>query len=329
MAELADANDSRSFERKLVRVQVSLPAHVKRQQKLLIIVGPTSSGKSALAVELARKFNGEVISADSRQVYRGLDVGTGKISKREMKGVRHHSLDVASPEKIFTAHDFVEKGRAAISDIAARGKLPIVAGGTGFYIDALVGRIALPNVPANKKLRAQLELKTAKELFAMLKKRDPRRAKSIDPHNKRRLVRALEITAALGRVPKNMDVAHPYFDTLWIGIATPQKVLERKIYARLLSRLRGGMVVEARRLHRQGLSYKRMEQLGLEYRALARYLQGNITRKQMVDELNRDIRQYAKRQLAYWKRNKDIKWFKPDNAGRITREIKDWKAGGR
>src|SRR3989338_1164385 len=131
MAELADANDSRSFERKLVRVQVSLPAHVKRQQKLLIIVGPTSSGKSALAVELARKFNGEVISADSRQVYRGLDVGTGKISKREMKGVRHHSLDVASPEKIFTAHDFIEKGRGGAFRIGPRGERPPHAPGAG------------------------------------------------------------------------------------------------------------------------------------------------------------------------------------------------------
>ena len=327
MAELADANDSRSFERKLVRVQVSLPAHVKRQQKLLVIVGPTSSGKSALAVELARKLGGEVISADSRQVYRGLDVGTGKISKREMKGVRHHLLDVASPEDSFTAHDFVEKGRAAISDIAARGKLPIVAGGTGFYIDALVGRIALPNVPENKKLRAQLEKKTAKQLFSMLEKRDPRRAKSIDPHNKRRLVRALEVVATLGSVP-HMDIECPYLP-LWIGIVTPQKVLERKIHARLLVRLRGGMVSEARRLHRHGLSYKRMEQLGLEYRALARYLQGNITRTKMIEELNHDIRRYAKRQLAYWKRNKDIKWFKLDSPGRIVRGIKDWKTGGR
>src|SRR3989344_3885695 len=161
-----------------------------KKQKVLVIVGPTSSGKSALAVELARTFGGEVISADSRQVYRGLNIGTGKISKREMRGVRHHLLDEVSPHRIFTAHDFVEKGRAAISDIAMRGKLPIIAGGTGFYIDALVGKIALPNVPPNKKLRAQLEKKTAKQLFTMLKKRDPRRAKSIDPHNKRRLVRA-------------------------------------------------------------------------------------------------------------------------------------------
>ena len=201
MAELADANDSRSFDRKVMRVQVSLPAQVKKKQKVLVIVGPTSSGKSAIAVELARKFDGEVISADSRQVYKGLNIGTGKISKREMRGVRHHLLDLESPRKTFTAQDFVEKGRRAIEEIARRKKLPIVAGGTGFYIDALLGRIALPNVAANAKLRAKLEVKTAAQLLTMLKKRDPRRAKTIDPHNKRRLIRALEIAASIPKSP--------------------------------------------------------------------------------------------------------------------------------
>src|SRR3989344_2993718 len=163
------------------------------KQKVLIIVGPTSSGKSALAVELARRFNGEVISADSRQVYKGLDIGTGKVTKREMRGVRHHLLDVASPKRVFTAHDFAERARAAIEDIASRGKLPVIAGGAGFYIDAFVGRIVLPEAPANAALRARLETKTAARLFALLKKKDPRRAKTIEPRNKRRLIRALEI----------------------------------------------------------------------------------------------------------------------------------------
>ena len=309
MAELADANDSRSFDRKVMRVQVSLPALVKKKQKLLVIVGPTSSGKSALAVELARRFNGEIISADSRQVYRGLDIGTGKITKREMRGIQHHLLDVASPKKTFTAHNFVEHASVAIEDISKRGKLPILTGGTGFYIDALVGRIALPNVPANPKLRTRLEKMTVKQLFALLKKKDPRRAKTVEPHNKRRIIRALEIISVLGHVPTTKNKA-PY-DVLWIGIAPPMKQLERNITIRLFARIREGMIAEARRLHKAGLSYKRMEQFGLEYRALARHLQGKITRAQMTDELNRDIRRYAKKQLAYWKRNLSIKWFDP------------------
>lgn len=298
---------------------------MKKKQKVLIIVGPTSSGKSALAVELARKFNGEVISADSRQVYKGLDIGTGKITKRDMKGVRHHLLDVASPRKTFTAHDFVKKARNTIDDIAARGKLPIITGGTGFYIDALVGRIALPNVPVNAKLRRTLEKQTAAQLFAMLKKLDLRRAKNIDPHNKRRLVRALEIVAALGTVPtlKTHSAALPY-DTLWLGVTLQSNVIARKIRKRLQARIRQGMVAEARRLRRGGLSLKRMRAFGLEYRALADLLEHKVSRKDFAVRLNHDIRRYAKRQLTYWKRNKEIEWFPPSQNPAIERTVAKW-----
>jgi len=298
---------------------------MRKYQKVLIIVGPTSSGKSTLAVELARKFNGEVVSADSRQVYRDLNIGTGKITKREMKGVPHYLLDIASPKKTFTAHDFVQKGRAVIRNIAARNKLPIICGGTGFYIDALVGRIMLPNVPADSKLRTQLEKRSAVQLFAILKRRDPRRARTIDRHNKRRLIRALEIARYQGPslvIPRTV-LGNPY-DTLWIGIALPEKQLEKKIAVRLFSRISRGMGAEAKKLHAAGLSYKRMEELGLEYRSLARLLQGKITRTQMIEELNRSIRKYAKRQLVYWKRNKNIVWFKDPKTPRISRTVRSW-----
>lgn len=321
---MADANDSKSFEGNLMRVRVSLPALMKK--KVLVLVGPTSSGKSALAVNLARTFNGEVISADSRQVYKGLDIGTGKVTKREMKGVPHHLLDVVSPKKMFTARDFVQRAARVIDDITARGKLPIVAGGTGFYIDALVGRIPLPNVDVNQKLRKQLEKKSVDELFSMLKKRDPRRAKTIDRYNKRRLVRALEIAYALGRVPRT--AATPRYDALWIGIVPPPKVLEAKIRSRLLARMRRGMVAEATRLYRGGLSLKRMESFGLEYRALAEHLRGTLSRQAMIENLNRDIRRYAKRQLTYWKRNPEIRRFKSP-AVTMERVVNKWiRSGG-
>ncbi|MDP2648859.1 MAG: tRNA (adenosine(37)-N6)-dimethylallyltransferase MiaA, partial [bacterium] len=227
------------------------------------MVGPTSSGKSALAVDLARRFVGEVISADSRQVYRGLDIGTGKITKREMRGVPHHLLDVASPKRVFTAADYVRLARRACSGILQNTRIPIVAGGTGFYIDALVGRTSLPDVPVNKKLRMLLDKKTTAQLFALLKKRDPRRAKTIDRHNKHRLIRALEIAHAVGRVPM-IELRTQSFDTLWIGIAPPMDKLRADIARRLRARLRRGMVAEAKRLHARGLSYRRMESLGLE-----------------------------------------------------------------
>lgn len=293
-----------------------------KKQKVLVIVGPTSSGKSALAVELARRFAGEVISADSRQVYRGLNIGTGKITKREMKGVRHHLLDEVGPHRIFTAHDFVEKGSVMIDDISRRGKLPIICGGTGFYIDALLGRITLPDVPPNSKLRAQLEKKSAAQLFALLEKKDPQRAKTIEPHHRRRLIRALEIVHTLGSVPDISGLRNHYFDVLWIGIAPPMKELAKKIALRLRTRMKQGMVAEAKRLHAGGLSYQRMEELGLEYRFLARLLQGRVTRAQMIVELNRAIRKYAKRQVTYWKRNRAIRWFDSEKSKKVERIVK-------
>jgi len=292
------------------------------KRKILILVGPTSSGKSALAVQLARSFNGEVISADSRQVYRGLTAGTGKITKKEMRGIEHHLLDVASPKRVFTAHDFLRLAHAAIEDIAQRGKLPIVAGGTGFYVDALTGRILLPDVPADPKLRAVLEKKPPEQLFSFLQKRDPRRAKDIDPHNRRRLIRALEIAAALGKSPRPLTAA-PY-DTLWLGLRLPRKDLDRKIARRLLGRM-GAMLAEAKRLHKRGLSFKRMEGLGLEYRSLARLMQKKITHPQLQKELTLAIRQYAKRQITYWKRNKKIEWFAPTQKKEIEKRILKWK----
>ncbi len=276
-------------------------------QKVLVIVGPTASGKSAFAIELAKRFNGEVISADSRQVYCGLNIGSGKVTKREMQGVPHHLLDVAIPKRAFTAAEFVEKGREIIEEIAARGKLPIICGGTGFYIDALLGTVMLPNVPPNQKLRTKLATKSAAELFAMLSKLDPKRTRIIDPHNPVRLIRAIEIATALGAVPSQLSKQR--YDTLWIGIEWPLEKLYRRIHDRLFSRVKSGMVSEARRLHQKGLSYKRMRELGLEYRFLANYLQGRLDKKTMLMQLETAIRHYAKRQLTYWRRNTTIRWI--------------------
>lgn len=295
---------------------------------VLVIVGPTASGKSSLAVELAKKFGGEVVSADSRQVYIGLDIGTGKITKREMRGVLHHLLDVASPKRAFTAHEYLQYSNRAIKRIAAKKKLPIVAGGTGFYIDALLGRLSLPNVPPNKALRARLSKKSAKQLYALLKKRDPHRAKAMstpsERNNKVRLIRAIEV-ASSKHGSKNPEVEPPYkeppYKVLWIGIAPNQKALEQKIAERLKARIRQGMITEGKRLHAKGLSYKRMESLGLEYRALAQLLQNKITRKEFEEELLRDIRRYAKKQLVYWKRNSDIRWYQPTQKKAIERAV--------
>jgi len=283
-------------------------------KKAFVIVGPTASGKSALAIQLAKKVRGEVISADSRQVYRGMDIGTGKVTKKEMAGIPHHLLSVADPKKQYSVERYQRDARKALFDILARNKTPIICGGTGYYIDALVEGAVLPSVPPNSALRKKLEQMSAEKLFALLKKRDPSRAQTIDAKNPRRLIRALEIIEALGKVPTQKSVPLPNIHFEWIGIDLPDEELKQKIHLRLHSRMRCGMLKEVERLHTPsvggGLSWKRMEDFGLEYRWLARYLQNKITREEMLTKLELDIWHYAKRQRTWFKRNKKIKWVK-------------------
>ena len=278
------------------------------KSKIIVIVGPTASGKSDLSVKIAKEKNGEIISADSRQVYKGLDIGSGKITKREMRGVPHFLLDIANPKKVFTVADFKRLGQKAIDDILSRGKVPVIVGGTGFYIDALVFDMDIPEVPPNKILREKLEKKTIEELFSKLEKLDSERASEIDSQNKVRLVRALEIVDALGKIPKANKTEK--YDAEWIGIDWSNEVLKERIHTRLLKRIKSGMIKEVENLHAKGLSYKRMESLGLEYRYMARFLKKEITREQMISELETKIWQYAKRQRMWFKRNKDVKWIK-------------------
>jgi len=296
-----------------------------KKPKLLVVLGPTATGKSDLAVELARKFNGEVISADSRQVYKGLDIGSGKITKREMRGIPHHLLDVVNPKRQFSVADFKKRADKAIADILSRGKLPILCGGTGFYIQAVVDGIVLPEVKPNEKLRKRLEKKSAKELFAMLKKLDGRRAKEIDKDNPRRLIRAIEIANALGKVP-HLEVGVPNkYDVLQIGLDLPDKKLHERIHARFIKRMRQGMVAEVKNLHAKGLSWKRMHALGLEYRCLAEYVRGGEKDREGLQTcIEAGNWQFAKRQRMWFKRDKRIEWFKPNEIGKIKKVVKSF-----
>lgn len=285
--------------------------------KLLIILGPTATGKSNLAVILAKKFNGEVISADSRQVYKGLNLGTGKITKKEMQGVKHYLLDVVLPKKVFTVSEYQKLASKAIEKIIAKGKLPIICGGTGLYIDSVISGASFPEVPPNLKLRKQLEKKTASELFSILQKADVRRAGEIDKNNPRRLIRAIEIVKALGKVPEIKSKESRY-DVLKIGLNLTTEKLKKRISIRLFARIRDGMISEAKRLHKQGLSWKRMEDLGLEYRYQAKYLKGEISKEEMIKQLELAIWHYVKRQMTWFKKDKDIKWFESKDLKTIS-----------
>jgi tRNA dimethylallyltransferase len=294
---------------------------VNIKPKIIIVSGPTASGKSDLAVQIAKKYKGEIISADSRQVYKDLNIGTGKITKKEMFDIKHHLLDIENPKNKFTAENFRELGEKAIEKIIEDKKIPIICGGTGFYIEALISRENFPNVPPNEKLRKELEKKSLDELLKILETLDKRRFENIDKQNKRRIIRAIEIAKVLGKVPET-NLNDSKYEALWIGTTWPDEILKERIHTRLLKRLKMGMLNEAKKLHTKGLSWKRMEELGLEYRYMARHLQGEISKEEMISELEKEIWHYAKRQMTWFKRNQKINWFKPTEIKKINDLVK-------
>lgn len=279
-----------------------------RLSKILVIAGPTSSGKTGLSIKLAKKFNGEVVSADSRQVYQGMNIGSGKVTKKEMQGVKHHLLDVVSPKTDFNVAKFVKLADKAIKEIIKKGKLPIVCGGTMFWIDALLYGFP-PGVKPDPQLRKKLNQLTAAKLFAKLQKLDPARAKTIDSHNRRRLIRALEIVMVSGQ-PVPQYTKQIKYDTLKLGVKRDKEELKKLIHDRLLARIRQGMIAEVKRLHDQGVSWQRLDDFGLEYRWVSRYLRGLLSKEEMIIKLENDISHYAKRQLTWLKRDNEINWLK-------------------
>ena len=335
--------------------------HLKENRtKVIVILGPTASGKSDLAVTLAKKFNGEVISADSRQVYKGLNIGTGKITKEEMRGVPHHLLDVADPKEQFTVSDFVKLTNGTIGPIVKSGKLPIICGGTGFYIDALLGDKQIPEVLPNLELRKELEQKTVEELFKILQKLDPERARDIDAKNPRRLIRAIEICKVLGRVPKLVDgsqqsvdrkyevlkigiaplkeITHPLSATLGPSLKSregqkyeiEEKELKERINRRIGKWFEEGLLEEVENLHKDGLSWDRMSEIGLEYKLVAQYYttgkkpRGTLDTEYLKERMQIETHQYAKRQMTWFKKSKDVVWFDPKNIEDIEKEVENF-----
>lgn len=292
--------------------------------KIIVILGPTASGKSDLAVKIAEQHNGEVISADSRQVYKGLDIGTGKITREEMRGIPHHLLDIREPNQIYTVVEWVADATKAIYDIAERGKTPIICGGTGFYISSLIDGVTLPDVTKNEELRNQLARVSTTDLFKQLQKLDPKRAATIDPENRRRLERAIEIATELGSVPEAVPNPNPDFEFIQIGISTDDVMLRERINKRLDSRIQIGMIDEARKLHTKGLGFERMRNLGLEYRYLADLIEGTITETQFRETLSNKIWQYARRQKAWFKRDHRIQWTTKDDVVKIEKLVSDF-----
>ncbi len=302
-------------------------------RKLIVILGPTASGKSEMAVKLALQFgsrqakkkfgiNGvEIVSADSRQVYKGMDIGTGKITpdtknssnfstgqaKKKYifthKGIPHYLLGVASPKRRFTVVQYRKLALRAINKILEKGKIPFLVGGTGFYIQAVVDGIVIPEVRPDWRLRKKLEKKSVEELHKILKRLDPQRAKTIEKKNPRRLIRAIEIVIKTKRpIPVLKKKSLPY-PVLLIGIKREKEELKNSIQKRFFKWLSQGLIKEVKNLKKFGLSWEKIEDFGIHYRAMAQYLQNKINYKEMVDSSLKELEQYARRQITWFKRH--------------------------
>lgn len=274
--------------------------YMKTLSKIIVVCGPTATGKSDYAVDLALKINGEIISADSRQVYKGLNIGSGKITTEEMRGVPHYLLDVADPKDVFSVLQYQQLATKAIEEIIARGHTPILCGGTGLYIDAVVYGTVFPAVEPNEELRESLLEFSTEELSDRLEKLDPRRYEDIDTKNKVRLIRAIEIATALGSVPESKKSLQ--YDVDWRYLDFDDEILKKRIHDRLYKRIDSGMIEEVEHLHYEGVSWERLESLGLEYKYLALYLQDKIDKETMLQELEMAIWHYAKRQKTWFKK---------------------------
>jgi tRNA dimethylallyltransferase len=271
-------------------------------KKALVIIGPTASGKSDLAIKLALEQNGEIISVDSRQVYSVMDIGTGKVTKEEQRLVPHHLLDVVEPGADYNVANFLQDAARLEQEIRARGKLPIFCGGTLFWMESYLHESLFPAVPPNSALRTALGGRTSKSLFTELQIKDPRRAKNIDPKNKVRLIRALEIIEELGQVPLPAAATDWHNEYELIIVLPEREVLRANIKNRLEKRLAEGMIEEVQELLNQGVTHAWLERIGLEYKYVSLYLRGELTKNVMEEKLFFAIWHYAKRQITFLKR---------------------------
>lgn len=281
------------------------------QNKIIVILGPTASGKSSFAIKLAQKFNGEIISADSRQIYKRMEIGSGRITPEEEKIVPHHLLGMLSPETEFSVIKFKEEAEKKIQEISERNRLPIICGGTGFWIKALVDDVIYPEVKPDWKLRKDLEKKSPAQLFAILKKSDPIRAKNIDAKNPVRLIRAIEICRALGSVPDTKcKIPNTKYQFLQIGIAREKEELHQRIKLNVKNRLENGMIAEVEKLKESGLSWKKIESFGLSFRLIPQFIRKEIkNEEELAEKIYLAEKNYAKRQMTWFKKDKRIKWL--------------------
>jgi len=298
-----------------------MPSKADQISNLFALVGPTAVGKTALAIELARRFDGEIVSADSRQIYRGMDIGTAKPTCEEQARAPHHLIDIVAPDEPYTLADYQAQAYAAIDGILARGKQPFLVGGTGLYVRAVVEGLRIPRVPPNEELRAQLALEDGAALYERLRALDPDAAARIDPRNVRRTIRALEVCLTTGAKFSELGRASPpSYPVTQVGLTLPRPELYARIDARVEQMMADGLVAEVEALAAQRYDWELPSMSGLGYREIGAYLRGEVSLDEAVANIKRDTRDFVRRQYA-WFRLKDerIHWFENAQVGEIER----------
>lgn len=292
------------------------------QNKIIAVAGPTASGKTALAVEIAKAVGGEIVSCDSMQIYKGLSIGTAKPDKAEMQGIPHHMIDFVEPERRYSVADFVEDARACIDDILRRGKIPVIAGGTGLYMDSVLNNISFADFDSDPQFREEMrELAGNKgndAVHSLLQKADPEAAEKIHPNNVRRVIRALEVCKVTGKTFTQVNresVRDAVYDALIIGIDRDREKLYERINLRVDIMLEKGLLAEVKELWGKGIGADTTAMQAIGYKELVEFLDGRCTYADAVEKIKMESRRYAKRQLTWFRRNPEILWFDADREG--------------
>lgn len=306
------------------------------KEKLVVLLGPTSVGKTKMSIDLATRFNGEIISGDSMQIYRGMDIGTAKIQKDEMMGVPHHLIDIKNPDETFSVAEFQNLVREKTTEIRNRNRLPMIVGGTGLYIQSVIYDYNFTEIPGSQKVREQLtaELKQdgVEKLYGMLQSIDKNAADKIHPNNHRRVIRALEIYITTGKTMSEYEAAQTSelrYDVALIGLTMERERLYTRINQRVDEMIASGLIQEAKQFYDQGLIHAQSTQ-AIGYKELFDYFSGAVTLEDAVENLKQNTRRFAKRQLTWFQNKMDVQWYdltEPDSYEKNLEKISKFLAG--
>ena len=299
-----------------------------KKQKVIVICGPTASGKTALSIELAKKINGEIVSCDSMQIYKEMDIGTAKPTKEEMQEIPHYMINTIFPNERYSVADYKKDAKKAIREIIKKGKVPIIVGGTGLYVDSLIYEIEYPDIKLDEKYRQELEEQVRKDglekLYNKAKKIDPEAMLKISSNDKKRILRVLEIYKATGKTKTEQErksrEKEPEFDYLVYGLNMPREKLYERINLRVDIMIKQGLIKEVEKIYKKYNEFPTAMQ-GLGYKEVVEYLEGHLTKEEMIEKIKQETRRYAKRQMTWFRKNKQTIWLDTENTKQNNLQI--------